>query len=408
MRPPLVFSPRGSSVRTSREGRTVKLTAFAIALLAAAPFFTPGSVAIAQPHESIRGIVDGAVRPMMAKDGIPGAAVAVVSDGVVSVFDYGVASKEPRRPVTRDTLFEVGSVTKTFTATLASWAQEDGRLALADDVAKYVPALTGTPFGKVTLLDLATHTPGGLPLQVPNGITSEAALLEYLKTWQPAYAPGTYRTYSNVGIGMLGVAVARAWDEEFGALMERRLLPALGMENTFINVPAERMPTYAQGYSQDGTPVRMSPGVLWSQAYGVRSTAADLARFLEANMGLIRLSAPLQRAIARTHGGYFRAGGMTQDLVWEQYAYPVSLGTLLIGNSPKMLLEPNPVEKIAPPQPPRESVLIDKTGSTNGFGAYVAFVPEKSLGIVILANKSFPIADRVTAAYRILESLAKE
>jgi beta-lactamase class C len=88
--------------------------------------------------------------------------------------------------------------------------------------------------------------------------------------------------------------------------------------------------------------------------------------------------------------------------VWEQYPYPVELGTLLAGNSDDVILKPNPVRKLDPPLPPQETVLINKTGSTNGFSTYVAFVPARKLGIVLLANKRYPIAARVRAAYEIL------
>lgn len=99
---------------------------------------------------------------------------------------------------------------------------------------------------------------------------------------------------------------------------------------------------------------------------------------------------------------------MTQDLIWEQFPYPVALRSLLGGNSSRMLFDPTPVSAIVPAQAQAltQNALLNKTGSTNGFAAYVAFIPSKRLGVVLLANKDYPIADRVAAAYRILSALA--
>lgn len=122
-------------------------------------------------------------------------------------------------------------------------------------------------------------------------------------------------------------------------------------------------------------------------------------------MSSIGLDEKLRRAIIATHTGYFKTRPMTQDLIWEQYPYPVALKTLLEGNSPEIIFNPTPVTELKPPEEPHGDVWINKTGSTNGFGAYVAFVPERRLGIVILANKNYSIVDRVAAAYQILMSL---
>ena len=291
-------------------------------------------------------------------------------------------------------------------STLASYAQVCGYLSLSDKTSKYLPSLQDRKFGNVTLLNLGTHTPGGLPLQVPDKIGNNDQLLQYFKDWQPTYEPGTYRTYSNPGIGTLGLITAKSMGQDFIGLVEQRLFPALGMKNSYLNVPEGKMADYAQGYTKEDTPIRMTTGVLSSETYGIRSTAADMIRFVEANMNGIELDEKLQRAISATHTAYFKAGPMTQDLIWEQYRYPVALKMLLEGNSPEIIFNATPVTQLKPPEQPHDDVWLNKTGSTNGFGAYVAFVPEKRLGIVILSNKNYPIADRVTAAYQILMSLA--
>ena len=353
----------------------------------------------------LEAIVTPAIRLLMEHEGIPGMAVGIVSNGQSYVFNYGLASRTTGKPVNDDTLFEIGSVSKTFTATLASYAQAGDQLSLADPVSKHLPALRGSRCDEVSLLNLGTHTSGGLPLQVPDEVTNDDQLLRYFRNWKPAYAPGTYRTYSNLGIGLLGRVAAKSLNEEFGALMEGKLYPALGLKNTYLDVPTSRLDDYAQGYTTKDAPVRMAPGVLAAETYGVRTTAGDLLRFAEANMGTLALDERWQRAIAHTHTGYYQIGGMTQDLVWEQYPYPVKLEILLAGNSDDIILEPNPTVKLDPPAQPQEAVLINKTGSTNGFSTYVAFVPIRKCGVVLLANKRFPIDARVTTANEILTRL---
>lgn len=356
-------------------------------------------------RDSIKRVVDEAVDPVMKEYDIPGMAVAVTLEGRRYVFNYGVASKETGHKVGDKTLFEVGSISKTFTATLAAYGEARGDLSLSDRASKNLPALAGSRFEKISLLDLGTYSAGGLPLQFPASVTDQKEMIAYFKAWRPDYAAGTHRLYSNPSIGLFGYLAARSMGQPFDDLMEKTLFPELGLARTHISVPEERMGDYAHGYSKAGKPIRVSRGVLDSEAYGVKTTAADLIRFVEANINGAALDDTLRRAIAATHTGYFKVGDMTQGLGWEMYPYPVDLDQLLRGNSPEVSFKPNRVTRLDPPLPPRDDVLINKTGSTNGFGAYAAFVPAERIGVVILANRSYPIPARVKAAYRILTAL---
>jgi beta-lactamase class C len=376
-----------------------------IAVLMVWASLVPKSALAGETDANIQKIVAQSIRPLMAQFAIPGMSVGIVANGHSYVYNYGVASKSTQKPVGDDTLFEIGSVSKTFTATLASYAQIKGYLSLSDPTSKYLPVLSDSAFGKVSLLNLGTHTTGGLPLQVPDEVTNDDQLMKFFQNWKPTYAPGTYRTYANPSIGLLGLITAKSMNEDFEGLMEHKLFRGLGLNHTYYEIPEAQMENYAQGYTKEDKPIRMAPGELASEAYGIRTTAADLLRFLKANMQMIDIDADLKRAILQTHIGYFRLGAMTQDLIWEQYRYPVELAELLVGNSAKVSYEANPVSKLDPASAPRGEAFLNKTGSTNGFGAYVAFVPAKHMGIVLLANKNYPNDARVRAAYQILAQL---
>ncbi|WP_447922774.1 class C beta-lactamase [Achromobacter aegrifaciens] len=351
--------------------------------------------------------IDEAAQAVMREHGIAGLSIAVTRNGTQRFYNYGVASRETGKPADSDTLYEVGSISKTYTATLAGYAQARGRLAFGDSPAKYLPELAGSDFAKLTLINLGTHTTGGFPLQVPGTVRDPAQLMAYLKAWKPEHAAGTYRSYANPSIGMLGVVAAKSLNRPFRQAMEQDLFPKLGLTSTYLDVPAARMANYAQGYNKQDAPVRVNPGLLADEAYGVKTSARDLIRFVDANMGLNVADAELRDAIARTHVGYYQLGDMTQDMAWEQLRYPATLDALLTANAGTYNSQSHAVVALNPPLAPQDAVWINKTGSTNGFGGYVAFVPAKKLGIAILANRNYPNEARVRLAYRILGELDK-
>lgn len=378
----------------------------ALLLLAATVSFGNLAMANAEPS-AIDRIVQDAAQKVMQQYNIPGLAIAVTDNGKQQFYNFGVASKETQQKVTSDTLFEIGSISKTFTVTLATYAEVNGQLSLTDHPGKYLPELAGSAFDKATLINLATHTAGGFPLQVPDQVQNNQQLMDYFKAWQPTYAPGAQRTYANPSIGALGMITAISMKMPFAVALEQRLFPALGMPNSFINIPASKLSLYAQGYNKQDVPVRLNSGVLGDEAYSVKTSSTDLIRFVEANLGVAKVEAKLGRALMETHKGYFQVGPMTQDLIWEQYDYPVQLSALVEGNADKMIYDSHVVTALNPPLAPQEAVWVNKTGSTGGFSAYAAFVPEKKFGIVVLANKSYPNEPRVRLAHRILSELAE-
>ncbi|MEN5045382.1 class C beta-lactamase [Pseudomonas koreensis] len=369
-------------------------------------FFGATACMAATPgDEQLQALVNKAVTPVMQQQNIPGLAVAITINGQPHYFNYGVAAKDTGQKVSENTLFEIGSVSKTFAATLAGYAQATGKLDLSTKASQIWPELKGSAFDNISVLQLGTYSAGGLPLQFPGQWDSAEKMLGYYQQWKPSFPAGSQRLYSNPSLGLFGYLAAKTLGQPYDQVMSETLLPKLGLKHTFIQVPASEAKLYAQGYDKKDQPVRVSPGALDSEAYGIKTSAADLLRYVEANLKPASLEAPLQKAIAATHNGYYTVGDMTQGLGWERYAYPISLDKLQNGNSTPMAREAHKVKWLASPQPEPANVLYNKTGATGGFGAYVAFVPSKDLGIVILANKNYPNAERVKIAHEIFSAL---
>src|SRR3546814_21067221 len=102
-------------------------------------------------------------------------------------------------------------------------------------------------------------------------------------------------------------------------VMERQLFPLLGLHDSYIDVPKEKMGNYAQGYDKANLPVRVNPGVLANEAYGVKTTAKDLIHYVKLSINSSQGEGALDKILRDTRVGYFKLGDMTQDLIWEQY-----------------------------------------------------------------------------------------
>ncbi|MFU1476351.1 serine hydrolase [Roseovarius sp. C7] len=345
--------------------------------------------------------IDAHFGPVLAARDVPGAVIGVIYQGEHHLWTQGLADRESGAAVTGDTLFELGSISKLFNVTLTALAQERGQLGLGDRVEVHLPELEGTAFGALQLRDLGAHHSGGLPLQVPDEVGDVAALIEWLKTWEPE-TPGA-RSYSNISVGLLGHISAKAMGTSYAEALEGDLLPAMGLNDTWVEVPQSAMPRYAFGYHREtDAPIRVTPGVLDAEAYGVKSSGADMLRLLDIYLGHAEVEAPVAAAIKTTLDGFGRTEAYVQHQIWESYPWPVEEPRLQLGNSYDFILKPQPMERVDPPSPPSRAALFNKTGATNGFGGYIVMLPEADLGVIYLGNRNIPNAERITATYGLI------
>jgi CubicO group peptidase (beta-lactamase class C family) len=273
-----------------------------------------------------------------------------------------------------DAVFEIGSITKTFTATLLASMVRDGLVALDDPVARHLPVAPPVKGREITLLDLATHH-SGLP-RLPAGslrtvLTAErrnpyarlddARMREAIVTTRPRHAPGEKFAYSNYGFGLLGYALAQRAGTSYGGLLEQRITGPLKLANTALDAGP-----LVQGHTFSGRPAHAWDLAQLAGAGGLRSTASDLLTFLA-------LHAP------GAAGPLAQAAADTRVRRKDVHKVGVGLGSLIL---------------------PDGTLMHD--GGTGGFRAFVAVVPATGTAVVALASQARS-ASRL--GHQVLQSL---
>jgi len=299
-----------------------------------------------------------------------GMVVGIVTPLGRRLIMYGHLNQGDTRQLDGDTVFEIGSVTKVFTALLLSDMVQRGEVHLNDPVAMYLPAVSPRPDanGKtITLVDLATQTsglpffPSDVPLtDLPKAIDVVARytpdrVFQFVSTWQPTRPIGSKWEYSNLGFGVLGLALASRARTDYKSLVRARITGPLGMENTAIIASPGMSARLATGHGanlQPAPPVNM-PAFLGAGC--LRSSANDMLTFLEAFIG--HKKSPLAPAMAAMLETRHPGPSFQQALGW----WIISMG------------EGDPG-------------FVFHGGETPGFSSTLAYDPKTRVGVVVLSN----------------------
>ena len=295
-------------------------------------------------------------------------------DGRTRVVAYG--DPGPGQPaLDANTVFEIGSITKVFTGTLLAQMSEEGKVRLDDPVQKYLPAGVTVPArgGKtITLVSLAEQNSGlpRLPTNLrpadqtnPYADYSVQQMYDFLSGYQLTRDPGAQFEYSNLGVGLLGHALARAAGTSYEDLVRVRILAPLGMTHSSISFTPWMKSHLALGHDEQGKVVANWDLPTLAGAGAIRSTTEDMLKFAAANLHPER--GPLQRAMALAQRERADAGGRRIGLNW------ISV------------------------HPPGGDTIVWHNGGTGGYRTFIGLQPSRKRGVVVMTNTTGAGADDI-------------
>ncbi|HMM34400.1 MAG TPA: serine hydrolase domain-containing protein, partial [Thermoanaerobaculia bacterium] len=316
--------------------------------------------------------IDALLAKAIPADG-PGVAAIAVKDGK-TVFRkaYGMANLELGVPLSPDSVFRLGSITKQFTAVAVLMLAEEGKLSLSDPITKYLPGYP-TQGHTISVEHLLTHTSGirsytGLPgymtgPKIRTDLTT-AELVEVFAKEPMDFAPGAEWRYNNSGYVLLGAILEKVSGKPYGELLAERIFRPLGMKSTRVGDEGPILARRAAGYTRDGEAVANAPFLSMTQPHAAGalvSTVDDLALW-DAALSTEKLVKKESLEKAWTPA-------VTRDGRPTRYGYGFGVSTL------------------------RGARSIEHGGGINGFSTYAVRLPGEKVYVAVLANSDAPAAD---------------
>jgi CubicO group peptidase (beta-lactamase class C family) len=367
--------------------KTYLLTLVAVVLtFALLPAAEPGG------KDDIKAVLDKLAEPLVRDKKGAALVVGVLTKQGRQVFGYGSLTLDGDRPPDGATLFEIGSITKVFTALLLALLGQDGLVRLDDPVQMYLPdgvSLAKKGEQEITLRHLATHT-SGLPRMPANFLPAilrdadnpyahytEKQLFAAVADLKPTRPAGEKGDYSNLGMGLLGhLLVRKASARSYEDLVVRRVCDPLGMKDTRVTLSDEQKKRLAPGHKKAGKPTPHWTFQTLQGAGALLSTTDDMLQFVEANVGL-RKSKLAAALTACQKNEPVPGGELQRPLGWQ---------TRKLGG--------------------RQALWHN--GGTYGFHSFVGFVRETQTGVVVLYNCGEPGRDVDLLGFDVLAALNGE
>jgi CubicO group peptidase (beta-lactamase class C family) len=324
--------------------------------------------------------VDSVVKAYITNTVNCGVSIAVYRDKKETYYNYGEIKRGSKQVPTNKTIYEIGSISKTFTGILFGQAITDKKLNLNDQVKNHL----GTGFDNlaykdkaIELVHLANHTgrihrvPFNLATQPNYDVTNpyknynKDMVFAYLKLMKPDTFPGVKNEYSNLGMALLGIIEEKAYSKTYEELISEFICRPLEMNDTKILVTDTVR--FAKGYNDEGNLVPYWDLGALAGAGGIRSTSSDMMRFMKAN---IEEKNP---AFKLAHQSTFNDNKNNVGLAWM-------ITTTKKGNE-----------------------LIWHNGRTAGFSSFCGFIKSKNVAVVVLGNSSNPVDQIAIGILKLLQ-----
>lgn len=326
--------------------------------------------------------VEDIIQPFMFESKTVGLSIGIFQNGKPYFYNYGETVKGNKQLPTNKNLYEIGSITKTFTGILLAKAVAEGKIKLTDPVNKYLPKnaawlISGGDTAKI--IHLSNHTSGLPPLPDNFDMTNEtnpykdydeAKLLTYLKTATLQRKPGEKFEYCNLGVGILGYILSKTYKMPFEKMVQTFITSKAGMTDTKEFLLQKDSALFVQGYNDALEKQGQWDLNALTAAGGLRSNTADMLQYAAVNIDAKDVE--LQKAIALSHVQTFTDGQQKIGLNW----FIRNWGG---GN------------------------VLFHSGATGGYRSFLAINPVTKNAVIILCNSFTNIDDAGVALLKFLD-----